>query len=123
VTVALTDSRNETVEAIRRQVNSIGDPCSVAVGTPMGIEDMGLIERIDLDQDGNVLVALRLTSPCCMNVGYFDVETRKRVLQVPGVRSVEVITDRGLDWDPSMMSDDAKRRRRESLLRRGFPAV
>jgi metal-sulfur cluster biosynthetic enzyme len=89
----------------------------------MGLEDMGLIERINLDDDGNVEVALRLTSPCCMNVGYFDVETRKRVSKVPGVRSVEVSTDRGLDWDPSMMSDDAKRRRRESLLRRGIPAV
>jgi metal-sulfur cluster biosynthetic enzyme len=119
----LTGSRSETVEAIRREINSIGDPCSVAHGTPMGLEDMGLIERINLDDDGNVEVALRLTSPCCMNVGYFDVETRKRVSKVPGVRSVEVSTDRGLDWDPSMMSDDAKRRRRESLLRRGIPAV
>ena len=116
-------AKRDTVEAIRRQLNSIGDPCSVAHGTPMGIEEMGLIERIDIDDDGHVAVALRLTSPCCLNVGYFDVETRTRILQVPGVRSVDVTTDRGLDWDPSMMSDDAKRRRRQSLLRRGIAAV
>lgn len=121
--MAATYRKNETVEAIRQRINTIGDPCSVAHGTPMGLDDMGLIERIDVDEDGNVAVALRLTSPCCMNLGYFGVETRRRVLEIAGVRSVEVTADRGLDWDPSMMSDDAKRRRRESLLRRGIRAA
>jgi metal-sulfur cluster biosynthetic enzyme len=109
--------------AIRRGLDGIGDPCSVATGTPMGLESMGLIKAVDVDADGNVIVDLRLTSPCCLNVGYFDVEIRKVVEAFDGVRSVTVRRDIGLDWRPDMMSEDAKRRRRAKLAARGIPST
>jgi metal-sulfur cluster biosynthetic enzyme len=115
--------REELAAAIRRELEGIGDPCSVAAGTPMGLESMGLIKAVDVDPDGNVVVDLRLTSPCCLNVGYFDVEIRKAAEAVDGVRSVSVRRDIGLDWRPEMMSEDAKRRRRAKLAARGIPST
>lgn len=115
-------AREQAAAAIRRELDTIGDPCSVAAGTPMGLESMGLIRSVDVDPEGNVVVQLRLTSPCCLNVGYFDVEIRKAVEAIEGVRSVEVRRDIGLDWRPDMMSPDARARRRASLHARGIRA-
>jgi metal-sulfur cluster biosynthetic enzyme len=109
------------VAEIRRELDTIGDPCSVAHGTPMGLDEMGLVEAVHLDADGNVQIHLRLTSPTCMMVGYFGVEARSRIGQLPGVRSVEVTADLGLDWTPDQMSDAARTRRRELLRSRGIP--
>lgn len=116
-------AQEELAATIRRELDGIGDPCSVAAGTPMGLESMGLIKAVEVDPDGQVVVDLRLTSPCCLNVGYFDVEIRKIVEAIEGVRSVSVRRDIGLDWRPDMMSEDAKRRRRAKLAARGIPST
>ena len=109
------------VATIRRTLNSIGDPCSVAAGVGMGLDDMGLVEDVQIDADGNVAIKLRLTSPACMMTGYFQVQAQVRVAQIAGVRSVAVRADLGLDWHPDMMSEAAKRRRRAALEARGIP--
>jgi metal-sulfur cluster biosynthetic enzyme len=111
------------VAEVRRRLDTIGDPCSVAQGVPMGIGEMGLIERVDLGPDGEVEIGLRLTSPACMMVGYFRVEAERLVSEMPGVKSVAVSADTGLDWLPEMMSTDGRRRRREALLARGAPDI
>jgi metal-sulfur cluster biosynthetic enzyme len=113
-------SREAVVAEIRRRLNTIGDPCSVANGVAMGLDEMGLVEDITLDPAGNAVVRLRLTSPTCLMVGYFKAKAEERVSEVPGVSSVEVLSDRGLDWSPTMMSDAAKERRRAALLARGI---
>ena len=118
----VTPDKDEVVAEIRRRLDTIGDPCSVANGVPMGIDEMGLVEAVELDDAGNVVVRLRLTSPTCFMVGYFNVEAKKRVLEVPDVKSVEVTADIGLDWMPSMMSAGATKRRRAALAARGIPS-
>jgi metal-sulfur cluster biosynthetic enzyme len=118
-----TDRRAPTIAAIRRALDTIGDPCSVAQGVPMGLDEMGLVERVDLDDEGHATIALRLTSPTCFMVGYFDVEARDRALAVPGVRSVTITTDRGVRWTSAMISPAARQRRRRAMLARGMPAA
>ena len=108
------------LDEVRLAVNGVGDPCSVATGTPMGLVDMGLLEHAEITGDGDLVVQLRLTSPSCYQIGYFTHEIKQRCGEIDGVRSVEVRADAGLVWTPSMMSDDAKRRRRESLARKGI---
>jgi metal-sulfur cluster biosynthetic enzyme len=116
-----TGGQQNAIAQIRAKLNTIGDPCSVAQGVPMGIDDMGLVRDVQMDEVGNVAIELRLTSPSCHIVGYFDVEAKRRVLGLPGVRSVTVEVDLGLDWRPEMMSEDAKARRRRALEARGAP--
>jgi metal-sulfur cluster biosynthetic enzyme len=106
--------------SIRARIDEIGDPCSVATGTPMGLVEMGLIKQVDIDPDGAVRVDMRLTSPSCYQLGYFSTEIERRVGALPGVSGVEVTYDRGLDWTPSMMSSEAKERRRQTLARKGM---
>jgi metal-sulfur cluster biosynthetic enzyme len=113
----------ELVSEIRRILDTIGDPCSVAHGVPMGLGEMGLVESVDVDSDGNVVVRLRLTSPTCVMVSYFRITAADRIAELAGVRSVEVHADLGLDWSPEMMSESAKQRRRAALRARGIPTM
>jgi metal-sulfur cluster biosynthetic enzyme len=115
-------SQDSLTAEIRRRLNSIGDPCSVANGVPMGLDEMGIVEDVQADADGNVVIRLRLTSPTCMMIGYFKVQAEERVGQLPGVRTVSVLADQGLDWRPEMMSETAQQRRRDALRARGIPA-
>lgn len=116
----LASDTSDLASAVRAQINQVGDPCSVASGTPMGLTDMGLVSHIDVHDDGDVVVELRLTSPSCYQIGYFSNEIEKLVKRLPGVRNVKVRADAGLDWSPEMMSEDAKRRRRETLAAKGM---
>lgn len=121
--IAMTAPDSALVAEIRRQLDTIGDPCSVAQGSSMGLDEMGLVEDVEVDADGNVTVRLRLTSPTCTMVGYFGVEAKRLVGALPGVRNVEVRADLGLDWTPDMMSEAAKARRRAVLAARGIPTT
>jgi metal-sulfur cluster biosynthetic enzyme len=87
----------------------------------MGLDEMGLVEHIAVESDGHVDIRLRLTSPTCVMVSYFKIQAEERVLKLPGVRSVAVVNDLGLDWSPEMMSSAAKARRRAALRARGVP--
>jgi len=104
--------------AVRQALDRIGDPCSVAQGVPMGLDEMGLVEAVEVGAGGQVRIRLRLTSPSCMLGGYFRVEAEREVGAIPGVESVAVTTDLGLDWRPEMLSESARRRRGEALRAR-----
>jgi metal-sulfur cluster biosynthetic enzyme len=102
--------------AILEALDGIQDPCSVAGGTPMGLSEMGLVGTVDID-DGDVAIHLRLTSPFCHMIGFMKKEAIARVAALPGVRSVAVEGDSGLDWSPSLISPAAQARRDERLRR------
>ena len=111
----------ELQAAIREVLDTIGDPCSVSVGVPMGLHEMGLVEDICIDPTGAVLIRMRLTSPMCHMIGYFSVEIEDRLLALEGVSAVEITTDRGVDWTADYMTSAARERRERSLLAKGFP--
>lgn len=102
-------------EQIRERVNTIEDPCSVAAGTAIGLADMGLVEDVKVSEEGDVRIALRLTSPTCNMLGFMAEEASARVRGLPGVRSVEVVADQGLDWTPSLMSPAAQQQRQARI--------
>lgn len=104
--------------SIRACADEVKDPCSLATDLPLGLDEMGLVERVEVGGEGDVEIALRLTSPTCVMVGYFRQELVDRVTDLSGVRSVEVRFDRGLDWAPSHMSERVKRLREARLRRR-----
>ena len=96
-------------------LNSVADPCSVAVHSPMGLIDMGLVEHVVVD-GGEVTVRLRLTSPTCLQVGYFSREVTDRVGALAGVTRVTVTHDLGFDWTPEMIAPEAAVKRENKLL-------
>jgi len=97
---------------IRERLDEVVDPCSEANGTDLSIIEMGLLDGIDVDE-GHVTVSMRLTSPFCMQLPYFVEEVDERVGSIDGVTSVTLETDEGVDWHTGMMTEEARKRRRE----------
>jgi metal-sulfur cluster biosynthetic enzyme len=75
----------------------------------MNIVDLGLVYKADI-VNGHVDVALTMTTPACP-LGESIVEESKVAIQrhVPGIRSVSVDLVWEPPWQPSMMSDAARR--------------
>jgi ring-1,2-phenylacetyl-CoA epoxidase subunit PaaD len=111
------DSR---VAAVKTALNTIIDPCSAASATRVGLVDMGIIDRVEVEGD-DVRVALLPTFAGCLFVGMFRADIEERVLTLDWAASVDVeMVHAPTYWDESRMSDDARRRlgeRREALRR------
>ena len=107
----------ELERAIRTALDAIKDPCSLASGSPMGIAEMGLVKEVAISPEGDVAVALRLTSPFCHMIGFFKKEVIRIVSDMPGVRHVTMSADEGLDWSPREIAPAALARREAALAR------
>lgn len=104
-------------DQITAAMNEIKDPCSLAAGTPMGLDEMGLVKQVAIEPGGRVAISLRLTSPFCHMIGFFKTEAIKRIGELPGVTHVELIADNGLDWSPTLISPAAALRRQGQVDR------
>ena len=101
----------ELSERIVAVLDEIKDPCSLAAGTPLGLAEMGLVKDVVIGCGGEVTSDLRLTSPFCHMIGFFKKEAIRLVGALPGVRSVELRADNGLDWSPRDMTAAAQAKR------------
>jgi metal-sulfur cluster biosynthetic enzyme len=97
--------------AVLAAINQVVDPCSVGIGVPIGVVDMGLVESVNLNGD-RVSIDLITTAPFCLFTGLFEEEIEQRVSALPWVTSVHVAFNsdpRMLGaWDEERMSDDAR---------------
>jgi len=75
---------------------------------PVDIFELGLIYRIDVDDDRNVTVDMTLTAPGCPVAGEMPIWVENAVSSVNGVGTVKVEMVFDPPWDPSRMSDEAR---------------
>jgi metal-sulfur cluster biosynthetic enzyme len=112
---------NALAAAVRDALGTVFDPCSLTVGTPISIVDMGLVTRIDADLDGRVRIAIRTTSPLCTLIGSIAEAAETRARQVPGVTAAEVRMLRQAGWTEREMTDRGRavlhRQRRQMTVR------
>ena len=53
---------------------------------------------------GNVVVALRMTSPLCHALPYFQMEIERVLAAIPGIEDIECTFDHGGNWQPDHMT-------------------
>lgn len=75
---------------------------------PVDIYELGLIYRIDVDDDRNVEVDMTLTAPGCPVAGEMPIWVENAVASVEGVGAVKVNLVFDPPWDPSRMSEEAQ---------------
>lgn len=94
-------------QEIRRQLMTCYDP-----EIPVNILDLGLIYSCDIGrhpQGGHhVQVRMTLTAPGCGMGALLAADVKRKLLQVQGIRSVEVQLVFDPPWDESRMSEAAK---------------
>lgn len=75
---------------------------------PADIYELGLIYKIDIDDDRNVGVDMTLTAPGCPVAGEMPIWVENAVASVDGVGQVTVNLTFDPPWDQSRMSDEAR---------------
>jgi FeS assembly SUF system protein len=75
---------------------------------PVDIYELGLIYRVDIDDDRNVAIDMTLTAPGCPVAGEMPGWVENAVSTVQGVQSVTVNMVFDPPWDQSRMSDEAR---------------
>ena len=90
---------DDIIEALK----SVYDP-----EIPVDIYELGLIYKVDLSDDRDVLVEMTLTAPGCPVAGEMPGWVEDAVKKVEGVRSAKAELVFDPPWDSSKMSDEAK---------------
>lgn len=115
IDVAPTESAPEPGSAIpQAELNRITDDLIAAFKSvydpeiPVDIYELGLIYKVDIDDDRKVDIDMTLTAPGCPVAGDMPgwIETAARTVE--GITDVEVRLTFDPPWDPSRMSDEAR---------------
>lgn len=75
---------------------------------PVNVYSLGLIYKIDIDDDANVSIDMTLTAPNCPMADFLFEDIRQKVESIEGVKSVNVQLVYEPEWDQSMMTEEAK---------------
>ena len=75
---------------------------------PVDIYELGLIYKIDVDDDRNVAIVMTLTAPGCPVAGEMPQWVENAVASVTGVGQAKVTLTFDPPWDKARMSDEAK---------------
>ncbi|MGN6508122.1 MAG: SUF system Fe-S cluster assembly protein [Chitinophaga sp.] len=75
---------------------------------PVNIYDLGLVYKIEIAEEGKVLVIMTLTAPGCPVAGSIMEEVNNKVSAIPGVSSADVRLTFDPPWTKDMMSEEAK---------------
>jgi FeS assembly SUF system protein len=75
---------------------------------PADIYELGLIYRVDIDDDRNIEIDMTLTAPGCPVAGEMPGWVENAVSLVPGVGNVNVNMVFDPPWTPERMSDEAR---------------
>jgi metal-sulfur cluster biosynthetic enzyme len=72
----------------------------------MSIVDLGLVYDVDIDQDGMVDVVITLTTPACPLGPLLIGQIQDTLMDLPGVKDVNVEITFTPPWDPRTRASD-----------------
>ncbi len=93
----------EKEEAVLRMLKTVFDP-----EIPVNIYDLGLIYKVDLDEQGGCHIDMTLTAPNCPAADFLVEDVRQKVGSVEGITAVDVQIVFEPEWTKDMMSEEAK---------------
>lgn len=75
---------------------------------PVNVYDLGLIYKVESDEEDNVVIEMTLTAPGCSLADFIVEDVRMRVEGIEQVKSVTVNLVFEPEWNKDMMSEEAK---------------
>lgn len=90
-------------ERIIEMLKTVFDP-----EIPVNVYDLGLIYRIEVEENGIVQIDMTLTAPNCPAADFIMEDVRQKVESVEGVNTASVNLVFEPEWDKDMMSEEAK---------------
>ena len=93
----------EIEEKIVAMLKTVYDP-----EIPVNVYDLGLIYKIDVADNGEVVLDMTLTAPNCPAADFIMEDIRQKVESVEGVTAATINLVFEPEWDKDMMSEEAK---------------
>jgi FeS assembly SUF system protein len=90
-------------DALIEKLKTVFDP-----EIPVDIYELGLIYKVDVSDEKDIVVDMTLTAPGCPVAGEMPEWVRDAVMTIDGVRSCNVNLTFEPPWDQSRMSDEAR---------------
>ena len=75
---------------------------------PVNIYDLGLIYRVEVNDEGIVDIDMTFTAPSCPAADFILEDVRQKVDNIVGVKSANVNLVFEPEWDKSMMTEEAR---------------
>lgn len=90
-------------ESIIEVLKTVYDP-----EIPVNIYDLGLIYKIDVQEDHAIYIEMTFTSPTCPAADFILEDVRQKVAGLNGVEGVHIEMVFDPAWDQSMLSEEAR---------------
>ena len=97
------EERTKVEESIVDVIKTVYDP-----EIPVNIYDLGMIYKIDVQENGDVDVDMTFTAPNCPAADFILEDVRTKIESVEKVGNVNVNLVFEPAWDQSMMSEEAR---------------
>ncbi|MBD5317146.1 MAG: DUF59 domain-containing protein [Bacteroides sp.] len=75
---------------------------------PVDIYSLGLVYKIDIDDDANLHIDMTLTAPNCPAADFIVDDARIKLESIKGIKSVDIRIVFEPKWTKDMMSEEAK---------------
>lgn len=75
---------------------------------PVNIYDLGLIYRVEVNDEGIVDIDMTFTAPSCPAADFILEDVRQKLDNIEGVKSANVNLVFEPEWDKSMMTEEAR---------------
>lgn len=90
-------------EKIVKMLKTVYDP-----EIPVNVYDLGLIYKIDLDDNACLRLDMTLTAPNCQAADFILEDIRMKLESIEGIKSVDVNLVFEPEWNQDMMTEEAK---------------
>ncbi len=96
-------NKEKIIAQIYEQIETVFDP-----EIPVDINALGLIYKVEIDDEGNVYLEMTLTSPACPVAESLPMEVQEKVMSVEGVEDVDLRVVFDPPWSKDRMSEEAR---------------
>lgn len=90
-------------EKIVKMLKTVYDP-----EIPVNVYDLGLIYKIDIDDNACLRLDMTLTAPNCPAADFILEDIRMKLESIEGIKSVDVNLVFEPEWNQDMMTEEAK---------------
>lgn len=97
------EQRTQILEKVVEILRTVYDP-----EIPVDIYSLGLIYKIDVDDDANLKIDMTLTAPSCPAADFLVEDARIKLESISELKSVEINIVLEPEWTQDMMSEEAK---------------
>ena len=98
-----TDETLALEEKVVEMLRTVLDP-----EMPVDVYSLGLIYKIDIDDEANLHIDMTLTAPNCPAADFIVEDARMKLESIEGIKSVEINIVFEPIWNIDMMSEEAK---------------